>query len=178
MGLALAPGSSEITVDEVKLRLRMTVDTNDDKIQSMLDAALAAYTRYVAPLPGSVTETFDAGGTALVLRSADASAVTGASYDDGTTITASDLTVENGIVRWGYGTAGRFSYGRVSITYTVGALDLDHREAILADVAGYFAATQRAGEQRLDENGFAAGYYNQPSMLFPRIMALAPPAIA
>lgn len=178
MGLALAPGSSEIDISEVKSRLKLTVDTHDAKLQDMLNAALAAYTRYVAPLPGSVTEVFDGGGTALVLRSADASAVTVASYDDGTTITASDLTVENGIVRWGYGTAGRFTYGRVSITYTVGALDLDHREAILADVAGYFAATQRAGTERVDENGFTAGIFTEPTKLFPRIMALAPPAIA
>lgn len=178
MGLALAPGDSEISIDEIKSRLRLTVDTHDDKLQEMLDAALAAYTRYVAPLPGSVTETFDGGTTALVLRSQDASAVTAASYDNGTEITTSDLLVENGIVRWGYGTDGRFTYGRVSITYTVGALDADHREAIIADTAGYFAATQRAGTAQTDENGYTTGFFSEPMTLFPRIMKLAPPAIA
>jgi hypothetical protein len=92
----------------------------------------------------------------------------------GDTLTYTDLTVSNGIVRWGYGTAGRFNYGRVSITYAAPTLPANHREVIAADVAGYFAATQRGSTgPALPDQGYADVYTGHPVELFPRIRALA-----
>jgi hypothetical protein len=53
---------------------------------------------------------FDGGGDTLVLRQ-PVNAITAASYDSGDTLTYTDLTVSNGIVRWGYGTAGGSTTG-------------------------------------------------------------------
>jgi hypothetical protein len=142
----------------------------------MLDAAEAEYVEFIGPLEGTVTEVFDGGGTTLVLRNPNVTAITAASYDSGATLTYTDLTVSNGIVRWGYGTAGRFTPGtRVSITYTVPAVPANHLEVIAADVAGYFAATQRGGSRPAfaGEAGYEDAFQGHPLELFPRIRALA-----
>lgn len=176
----LASFTQVISVTDIRSSaLKKRLPNDDGTIQRMLDAALAEYETFVGPLPGSVTEFHDGGRDSIILASPMAT-ITAAAYTDGTSITVSDLTARNGIVRWGYGTAGRFSYGtqNVEITYTAGSLPANHREAIIADVAGYFAATQRAGEPRVDENGYAAGFFNAPTNLFPRIRALAVPGIA
>jgi hypothetical protein len=71
----------------------------------------------------------------------------------------------------------------VSITYAAPALPANHREVIIADVAGYFAATQRGGAGRpsfTGEAGYEEAYASTPQVLFPRIRALAAsyPALA
>lgn len=167
---------------KVRLKIPAATTAHDDKIQEFIDAAEAEYARYVGPLSGTVTESLDGGSTSVILASANVSAVTEAAYSDGTAVSVDDLELDTrtGIVHWGYGTAGRFAYGsrNVVLTYTIGTLTADHREAIIADVAGYFAATQRAGDERTDANGYADGFYNTPMNLFPRIRALAAPVVA
>jgi hypothetical protein len=168
---------SEITIDEVKDELRKStgIHIDDDTIQRFIDAAEARYTRVIGAISGTVTEVFDGGGTVLVLQQ-PVNAITAASYDSGSTLTYTDLTVRNGIVRWGYGTAGRFEYGRVSISYTAPTLPADHREVIIADVAGYFVSTQRTGGRPAftgEEGGYDDAQIANPVELFPRIMALA-----
>lgn len=173
---------AEVTVDDVKARLNKTLSVDDAEIQKMLNAALVEYAEWVGPLAGTVTETFDGGGSTLVLRSTAATAILAASYDSGITITVSDLSLDTrtGIVRWGYGTAGAFTSGqRVSVTYTVGSLAANHAETIAADVAGYFAATQRGGTTfapTFAGEGYAEPFDSAPGspvVLFPRIRALA-----
>lgn len=170
-------GSNIIPLADVKARLNKTLTVDDGEIEDMLDSAIAEYEEYVGPVSGSVTEIFDGGTDTLVLRDPRAAAVTAASYDSGATLTYTDLTVSNGIVRWAYGTAGRFNTGRVTITYTVGALPANHREIITADVAGYFEATQRStGAGQADfpgEGRFEGAYTGTPRVLFPRIRELA-----
>ena len=172
---------SEITVAEVKTALNKTLSVDDAELQTMIDAAEAEYVEYVGPMPGTVTETVSGGSTSVVLRSEYVTAVTAAAYSDGTTISTSDLVLDarSGIVYWGYGTAGYFIPGtrNVTLTYTVGALPVNHRQVIIADVAGYFEATQR-GPLGPDDTGYSNAYTATPTVLFPRIRALAPPRVA
>jgi hypothetical protein len=172
--------SSVIKIADVKARLNKTVAVDDDEIQDMLDAAVAEYEQLIGPVSGTVTEKHDGGSGIIVLGASNVSAVTAATYTDGTTITVSDLDVDTatGIVGWGWNTAGWFTSGRrnVTITYTVGALPANHREAIVADVAGYFEVTQRGGAGRpsfAGEAGYEAAYAGTPTVLFPRIRELA-----
>lgn len=174
-----APRTSPISIDVVKARLNKTlsITVDDDELEEMLEAAEAEYVEWIGPLTGTVTETFDGGGTTIVLRQA-VNAVTGASYSSGQALAYTDLVVANGIVRWKYGTAGRFTAGaRVSITYAVPAAPANHLETIIADVAGYFEATQRStGAGQADfpgEGEYESAYTATPQILFPRIRALA-----
>lgn len=169
--------SSVVTVDQVKVRLKIpaATTTHDDKIQEFIDAAEAAYARMMGrPVSGSDTKRFD-GGVDSILLPPGADSVTAAAYTDGTTVDTADLYVDNGIVYWGYGTAGRWTRGtrNVELTYTVETMPADHREVILGDVAGYFAATQRMGDPRQDENGYVTGFYGTPSNPWPGIAKLA-----
>ena len=171
---------SVIGVDEVKARLNQTVGVNDGEIEDMIDAAEDEYAELIGPLTGTVTERHHGGRTSIILRNPSATEVTAAVYDDGTVIDVADLDLDpaTGIVHWGYNTAGSFTYGsrNVTITYTV-SLPANHRETIIADVAGYFAATQRGGSSgpRLPGEGYGEAYDSPgtPLTLFPRINALA-----
>lgn len=170
---------STVQLSAVKDRLNKSsgITVDDTELQAMIDAAEAEYSEWVGPLAGTVTETFDGGGTTLVLRQA-VNSITAAAYDSGDDLLYTDLTVSNGIVRWGYGTAGRFAAGpRVSITYAAPAPPANHLEIIAADVAGYFETTQRssgAGQAGFPgEGGFEDAYTGTPQVLFPRIRALA-----
>lgn len=172
-----------VSVQDVRLRLNKTLTVDDDEIRDMLDAAVREYTEYVGPV-GSVTETLSGGGDRLILRAPVVAEITAAAYADGTVIDVDDLTVDNGIVYWGYGTAGFFTWGtrNVTVTYTVGDLPVNHREVIIADVAGYFEASQGGTSSNpgaFPGEGFdEAPYRSTPMVLFPRIRALAPPRIA
>jgi hypothetical protein len=174
-------GSKVVSVTDVRDRLNKSLTVDDDEIDAMIDAAIAEYETYVGPVSGSVTEKFDGGTGWLLLGSPNVSALTEAVYSDGTVIDVADLDLDTrtGIVRWGYNTAGVFTYGsrNVTVTYTVGALPANHRETIIADVAGYFAATQR-GPAGLPGEGYEAGYAANPLVMFPRIRALAAPSLA
>lgn len=170
---------TEVSPDEVKLRLGKTTSDDDGEIEDMIAAAEAEYAELIGPI-GETTARFHGGQKSIILP-AGVTAVTAAAYDDGTTIDLDDLDLDTrtGILHWGYNTAGRFTYGsrNVTLTYTV-ALPANHREAIIADVAGYFAATQRGNSSlapRLPGEGYAAVYEapGAPMTLFPRIRALA-----
>ena len=169
---------SVIPLSAVKLRLNKTTIEDDVEIQEMIDAAEAEYARLIGPLTGSVTEKHHGGGSSVILGSPHATALTAAAYSDGTAIALTDLDLDatTGIVYWGYNTAGSFAYGsrNVTITYTV-ALPVNHREAIIADVAGYFAATQRGSAPGALPTGYESSYEDRstPLTLFPRIKALA-----
>lgn len=170
---------TEVSPDEVKLRLGKTTSDDDGEIEDMIAAAEAEYAELIGPI-GSTTAKFHGGGASIILP-AGVTAVTAAAYDDGTTIDLDDLDLDTrtGILHWGYNTAGVFTTGmrNVTLTYTV-ALPANHREAIIADVAGYFAATQRGGgtvTPRFPGEGYAEAYEapGTPLTLFPRIRALA-----
>jgi hypothetical protein len=173
-------GSNVISVAEVKARTNKTLIVDDDEIAEMIDAAIAEYEEYVGPVSGTATQTFDGGSGYLLLASMNVASLVSVTYADGTVVDVGDLDLDpaTGIVRWGWGTAGAFASGRrnVQVTYTAGALPANHRETIIADVAGYFEATQEgpAGP----DDGYALGNRSAPLVLFPRIRALALPGIA
>lgn len=172
-------GAVSANLSQIKDALNKTLSVDDDELDRILDAAVDCYEEKVGPF-GTVTETLHGGRTSLLLSSSRAQRITSAAYSDGTAITLTDLDLDplTGIVHWGYNTAGAFTYGvrNVIITYTV-ALPAHHREVIIADVAGYFAATQRGGSSgpRLPGEGYADAYEQPgaPLTLFPRIAALA-----
>lgn len=172
-------GSNVISLDDVKNALNATLTVDDSEIERMLDAAIAEYEEYVGPIAGPLTETYS-GGERIVLNAPNVTAVTAVEYTDGTTVDVTDLDLDTriGVLGWKPGTSGGFTWGvrNVIVTYTVGALPANHREAIIADVAGYFAGTQ-LGPTGPDE-GYGAEFRAAPLVLFPRIRSLAIPAIA
>lgn len=174
---------STILLADVKARLNKTVTVDDTEIQSMIDAAEAEYAEYVGPISGTVTEKLDGGGTALILASPHASAITEAAYTDGTAISVDDLDLntQTGIVYWNYGTAGRFAYGcrNVTVTYTIGTLPANHRKVIVEEVASWFRLTQRGNDSRFVNDEYdTAPLGASPLTIFPRIRGLAQPVVA
>jgi hypothetical protein len=173
-----------VNVSEVRAALNKTLTVDDPEIERMIDAALAEYEQVVGPVSGSVTEKVSGGRTSIVLRNPSVSEITAAAYTDGTTITLADLDLDTstGMLHWGSGTAGYYTSGtrNVEITSTAGGLPANHREAVIADVAGYFAATQRGGGAgpSFASEGYEAPISLNPLVLFPRIRALAVPGIA
>jgi hypothetical protein len=176
VALAIQPVDDVPTLAELKLRLGKTLTVDDAELRSMLDAAVAEYEEWIGPV-GTKTLRYDGGGTRLILP-VNASAVTAVAYTDGTAVDAADLDFDSssGLLHWGYGTVGAFTSGsrNVLVTFTV-TLPANHREAILADVAGYFAATQRGGGAgpSFSSEGYELPYQTTPQTLFPRIRALA-----
>ncbi len=172
---------STVTVAEVKTRLNKSLSVDDTEIQSMIDAAEAEYEQWVGPFMGSVTEVLDGGGTSLLLRAPNVASLTSVTYGNGSTVTLSDLTLDTrtGQVFWKYNTAGVFAGGcrNVTVVYAVASPSANHLEAIIADVAGYFEATQRGASGRPGE-GYEAAYTATPQVLFPRIRKLAAPGVA
>lgn len=168
-------------LSQIREALNKTLTVDDDELDRMLDAAVDEYIDKVGPF-GTVTETHSGGRGSIVLNSPRPARLVSAAYSDGTAIDTTDLSLDprTGILHWGYGTAGWFTSGvrNVTVTYTV-ALPANHREAIIADVAGYFAATQRtsgSGGPRLPGEGYVVPQEDspfRPMTLFPRINALA-----
>lgn len=178
--------SNIVSVDDVKARLNKSQlkHLDDDKIRDQIDAAIDAYREWVlnnAPITGQYSEVLDGGGTSLRLSVPTVASLVSLTYADGTVVNTTDVTLDTttGQVFWNYGTAGRFAGGSryVTVTYMVGALPAHHREAIVADVAGWFSATSR-GPDPLAEEGLAASWNMNPLVSFPRIRALAGPAVA
>lgn len=164
-----------VTLAQVRSRLNKTAPSPEDDadIEDMIDAAEAEYASVVGPLPGSKTVRLD-GGPVLILPPGS-TAVTAAAYSSGTTIPLTDLDLDPDAAIL----HGRFAAGsrNVVLTVTIGPLPPNHREAIAADVAGYFAATQRGGQRSaLPAEGYAEGFGQErttPLTLWPRIRALA-----
>jgi hypothetical protein len=174
-------GSNVVSLDDVKARLNKTLNVDNDEIEAMIDAAIAEYEQWVGPVSGTRTDVLDGGGTSLLLSTANPGSLVSLTYADGTAVDTADVTLDTttGLVFWNYNTAGRFSGGSrfVTVQYTVGPVPANHREAIIADVAGYFEATQR-GPAALPGEGYEAAFNSTPLVLFPRIRALAVPSIA
>ena len=157
----------------VRSRLNKTTNADDVELQDMIDAAVRAYRRLFGKITGSSTEALTADDEGRVfLRSRNATVVTAVVDSVGAAVAydAYDETDE--------GILHGLTYGRtVTVTYQVGIPE-DHQEVIIADVAGYFAATQRGGQRSaLPAEGYAEGFGQErstPLTLWPRIQALAP----
>lgn len=187
MGLALAPGSSEITVEEVKLRLNKTLTVDDDEIQSMIFAALAEYVEFVGPLtpaahvavvtPALMSDGFYGIYTPRIPLVAVSSITDG--Y--GTAVSPADYIVTDaptGLVRPAADATISLTTSwpsQMVVSYTYGGMGLNHREFVIAEVAGYFSNTQRGGGAgpSFASEGYEAAYGNNPVQLFPRIALLA-----
>lgn len=166
---------SLVTLAEVRTAaLNKTTAVDDVEIQRMIDAAEADYAEKVGPLT-TQTVRLDGGFSTLILPR-NAATVTAVSYGDGTAVTLTDLyfDAKSGLLH--AGKVSRFTYGtrNVLVTFTV-ALPAHHRETIIADVAGYFAATQRGNSGGALPGGYETAYEDRttPVALFPRIKALA-----
>lgn len=187
MPVPAGPGSV-ITVDEVASRLRMRAAAQavaEDKIQAMIDAAEAEYEELVGP----ITEQNDVavvtpallpdGMHGIYTPRTPLVAITSITDGYGTTVDTADYIVTHaatGLVR--PAASGAISLttvwpSRVVVSYIYGGLPANHREFLIAEIAGYYAATQRAGDERTDANGYADGFYSAPTKLFPRIADLA-----
>lgn len=183
MALAIQPVSTTPTLADLKLRLNKTLTVDDAELQSMLDAALDEYRRRGFAV-GTGTAYVRADGPVIILPK-NAAAVLAAADENGTALdlTASRFDADTGLLHWTYAAGPHlfwdWGYGtrRIVVTYEV-AIPAAHVEAILADVAGYFAATQRGGgsqSRRFPGEGYAEAYEapGTPLTLFPRIKALA-----
>jgi hypothetical protein len=170
-----------VTVPQVKARLNKTTIVDDAELGEMIDAAEAAYAEHVRPLPSTLTVRVS-GGFGPIILPLGTTAVTAATYADGTVIDTADFDVDpaSGLLHLGAGYLARGTRN-VLLTVTVGDLPAHHREAIIADVAGYFAATQRGNSPgALPDLGYEAAYAERttPMVLFPRILALATSSVA
>lgn len=183
---------STVLVTDIEAALKKTaaITTDDAEMQRLIDEAEAEYAEWVLGLPGqspiastSVTDRFSGGRDSLYLP-AHTTAVTAAAYTDGTTIATGDLLLNarTGLLSWGYGTAGYFTWGtrNLILTFTLGALPANHKGAIIDDVAGWFVMTHRSNSaaQFPGEQGYETAAAASPLVKFPRIRALAGPSIA
>lgn len=160
-----------------KSRTNITDTTHDGELMEMLDAAAAHYARHIGPLPGTSTVILSGGGSVHLLPR-NVTAVTAATYADGTAIdlTTLDLDAATGLL---YGSL-YLGTRNVTLTVTVGPLAEDHAEAIALDVAGLYASTQRGGGGRqfgqYGDDVEAQGAY--PMTTYPRIDKLRHPSVA
>lgn len=169
-----------VTIDDVKARLNKSLGVDDGELQAMLDAAVAEYETTVGPLATVVrTNRVVRGG---IFPEFPVISVTSAADLSGAALNLTDLDTDalaSGLFRDIYGR----SYSTARVTYTAGhtSVPANVREVIAADVAGYFAATQRGAGGPLP--GPAGGFYEEggtsvPLDPFPRIHALARTVVA
>jgi hypothetical protein len=169
-----------VTVAMVKARLNKTLTVDDGEIQEMLDAAVAEYESLIGPLTAQTfTQTVRRG----IFPRFPVVSVKSATDLHGSALDLTDIdseAFEAGLFRNVHGR----SYPAARVTYTAGYVTVPAhiREAIAADVAGYFAVTQRGSTVGALPAG-AAGFYTPegtgtPLVLFPRIRALAPATVA
>lgn len=171
---------SVIPLADLKSRLNKTTTADDVELQSILDAAEGEYARLVAPLV-STTIRYDGTRPIILPRNATVTEVT---YLDGTVIPLADLYHNpiSGVLDWEPYRTSTSTYmvwdgalTQINVTFTT-TLPAQDREAILADAAGYFAATQRGNSGGALPPGYEAGLTDDrssPITLFPRIRALA-----
>jgi hypothetical protein len=179
-----------VTVATVKARLNKTLTVDDAEIQEMLDAAVAEYESLIGPTsatthgPHVVTPRVLSDGLAgFFTPVTPLVSLTSVTDRHGTAVAAGDFVisdVESGQVRPASGGVLSFATSWPSplvVTYVAGGLTANRREVIVADVAGYFAATQRGSTVGALPAG-AGGFYategsSAPLESFPRIKALA-----
>jgi hypothetical protein len=187
---------SVVALSDVKLRLNKALSVDDTEIQTMIDSAEALYARRIGPISGSVVEVRNGGSSVIMLDHPPVASIVSVTEYMGTVAYA--LTSQppgSTLNMYGYSlddpTSGRlvrrssagmpmpFLGGQASvvISYTTATLPADHREIIVADVAGYFEVTQRSGGSLQGSfpgaSEYEAGYTGTPAILFPRIEALA-----
>jgi hypothetical protein len=180
LGGDLSP--APVTATEVRARLNHTLTVDDAEIERMIEAALAEYDEFIGPVASPVVENINGGAGPLILRSDRPAQLLSAAYSDGAPIDLSGLQLERSgtvHVTGTYLTPGRRN---ITVTYSLRPMPPHHREAIVADVAGYFAATQRGGASfapRFAGEGYSEVYDTPtgPLVLFPRIRRLAPPRV-
>jgi hypothetical protein len=158
-----------LTAADVRPRLNKTSTADDDEIQDLIDAAVAEFTELVGPLvPTTYTERHS--GPVAFLRRRPVVAVVSVAAVGGSAVSLTDdaLDAETGLLTLG-------GSGTYTITYTAGygSLPGNIREAIIADVAGYFARTQRGGGFPGDRLAEPEPVTGAPVLLWPRIAAYA-----
>lgn len=132
---------SVVAPADVRPRLNKTSTADDAELQTMIDAAEAEFSELIGPpAPAPFTEQHDGPTAFLRYPTVSVESVTAAA---GTALAATDYTLSasSGLLAlpaWG---------GPFAVSYTAGfdPLPENYREVIVADVAGYFAATQRGG---------------------------------
>jgi hypothetical protein len=170
--------SNVVPLQMVKDRLNKTLTSvpGDNEIQDMIDAAIAEYEEHVGPVTSGSLVPYYGGAfprnvTDVVVTDADGNVVT---FGSSNYIASPYLYWNEPLRIMGHGLSGLTP--ELFITYTAGSLPANHRELIIADVAGYFESTQRsdgAGQAGFPgEGGFEAAYAATPQVLFPRIRAL------
>lgn len=174
MSLALGPALN-VTLADVKLALNKTTATDDVELQRIIDAAAAEYAEWVRPLQGTYTFTVPA-TAAVVLPDPNGVVV---SVTQGTTLLpTTDYDVRSGVIRL---VSGAPFTDRVTVTWSADAIPAHHREAIIADIAGLWEATQR-GPGQAPNLGYGAPLdevrVGRPVVLFPRTRALHRPSVA
>lgn len=160
-------------LDRTRDALNMTSSADDAEILGLLDSAVSEYAATVGGLPGALSYVLS-GGPGIHLLPRGTTAVTAASYSDGTTIDTTGLTVDP-VTAILYGDLD-FGTRNVLLTLTVGDLPEHHLEAIVADVAELWTRTQRSGGGQRPTFG-GDGFDPEPGrplVLFPRIRGLLP----
>lgn len=162
-----ALSADAIFVSDLRAHLGITSDADLVELMARVDEAAAEYAEWVRPLPGTYTESMS---LPTILPRGTTSA----------TATAGGQSVQVVLARSGL-LAGSW-WGPVTVTYTVGPVPLNHRGAILADVAEYWSRTQRtggeAGRPGFDDPFDAPGRGSRPVTMWPRIRALATSVVA
>lgn len=151
---------------EVRERLNKTTSVDDAELRKMLVAASAEYEQKVSRV-GTFEVRCDGGPVVILPRGTQAASF---AYADGGAAPAVDVDLDAGLAY------GPFHRGRRNVLARVTVpAPPNHIEVILADVAGYFAATQRGNAPTALPSGYDAAYAEPttPLTLFPRINALA-----
>lgn len=162
-----------VTPEDVRPRLNKTSTVDDVELQNMIDAAEAEFEERIGPLSVTSYTEEHAGPTALLKR--PVVSVTSVTSYYGTLLVASTdykVSLAAGVLTLPY------YGGPFTVVYTAGyqLLPANYFEVIVADVAGYFSATQRGGGTRPSFPGEDADFEQGttfPLSPWPRIAALA-----
>lgn len=133
---------SAVVPADVRPRLNKTSTVDDNEIQDMIDAAEAEFIELIGPL--DVTSYTDQKAGPVAILKFPIVAVSSVTNYYGTPLIASTDYAINAPA--GVLTLPRYG-GPFTVVYTAGyaILPANYREVIVADVAGYFASTQRGG---------------------------------
>jgi hypothetical protein len=158
---------------DVRPRLNKTSAADDAEIQDLIDAAEGEFAELVGPL-AATAYTEKHRGSLLILDRRPVVSVQSVADAYGTVLVADDyeLSADAGLL-----TVVR--PGTYTVAYTAGyaVLPGNIRELIIADVAGYFARTQRGGGSV--RGGFPGDEFAEPIVesspvsMWPRIAAYA-----
>jgi hypothetical protein len=182
-----------VTLADVKEFLNITVSAHDARIQRYLDAAASQIAYITGPIaPQQFTETFDGGGTFIMLRNPPVLAVLSViEYIGLTPWTLTNQPPGSTTSQYGYsldepssgklvrrnsaGMAQRFMGGDQSIvvTYTAGMSVVDPAIylAVLEDIRGLYSQSQ-FGAQPTPGGHEPDDLWSSPMSTFPRLQAI------